>query len=116
MASIKEELIGFCRYYKGEKECPYKDGDEPYLWEWENKWIEFSLTAYNHNSLQPLGTMIDEYLSCGLRTFNDDDGVPATLKALLFNRYLHHTNYPMKEGVEPFKKFYNKTYKKSPHN
>lgn len=116
MATSKEDLIPFCRYYKGEKECPYKEGDRTFLWDWEKKWIEFTLSAYKDNDSEVLGTMINEYLACGLRTFNDDDGVPATLKALLFNRYLHQTSYPMKEGAEPFKKYYNDIYKKGSHN
>lgn len=116
MATTKKDLIPFCRYYKGEKERPYKEGDKAFFWDWESKWVEFTLTAYKNSEVGILGTMIDEYLSCGLRTFNEDDGVPTTLKALLFNRYLHQTNYPMKEGAELFKKFYNDTYKKGSHN
>ena len=59
--------------------------------------------------------MLNEYIAVGLRTFNDTDDTPATLKALLFNRYLYLKKLPMKEGVESFKDFYDKTYyKKSP--
>ena len=112
----KEDLIPFCRYYKGEKECTYKEGNSVLFRGWEKKWIVFSLSAYSDEQEDLLGTMIDEYVAVGLRKFNQLDGTPVSLKALLFNRYLHHSDLPMKDGVEPLKIFYINTYKKSSHN
>lgn len=110
----KKELLPFCRYYKGEKENPYKEGNEALFWDYEKKWIELTFEAYQGNDSPILGTYINEYVSAGLGQFDMTDTAPATLKALLFNRYLHFTSYSIKEGAEPFKKFYNEQYKKSP--
>ena len=111
----KEDLIKFCRYFKGEAENPWKDCIEALLWEWEKKWVEFTLKVYKGQQKMFLNEMLNEYIAVGLRTFNDTDDTPATLKALLFNRYLHLNKLPMKEGVESFMDFYDKTYyKKSP--
>lgn len=110
----KTDLIPFCRYYKGEKGNPFKTGNSALFWEYEEKWIEFTLEAYKENDSPILGTCINEYVSAGLGQFDMTDKAPATLKALLFNRYLHFTSYSIKEGAEPFKKFYNGQYKKSP--
>ena len=112
----KEDLIPFCRYYKGENECPYKEGNSVLFWGWEKKWIVFSLSAYSDEQEDLLGTMIDEYVAVGLRKFNQLDGTPVSLKALLFNRYLHHSDLPMKDGVETFKIFYINIYQKGSHN
>lgn len=111
----KEELIKFCRYFKGEAENPWKNCIKALFWEWEKKWVEFTLKVYKGQQKMFLDRMLNEYIAVGLRTFNDTDDTPATLKALLFNRYLYLNKLPMKEGVESFKDFYNKTYyKKSP--
>lgn len=111
----KEDLIKFCRYFKDEAENPWKDCIEELLWEWEKKWVEFTLNVYKGEQKMLLNEMLNEYIAVGLRIFNDTDDTPATLKALLFNRYLHLNKLPMKEGVESFKDFYDKTYyKKSP--
>ena len=108
----KNDLTPFCRYYKGEKKNPFKNGDNAVFWVYEMKWIEFTLEACQ-NKDTVLSTYIDEYIAAGLSQFEITDKVPATLKALLFNRYLHFTSYSLKEGAEHFKTFYIKQYKKS---
>ena len=108
----KTDLTSYCRYYKGETKNPFKNGDEAVFWGYEMKWIEFTLESYQ-NKDSVLSTYIDEYLAAGLSQFEIADKAPATLKALLFNRYLHFTSYSLKEGAEPFKKFYTEQYKKS---
>jgi hypothetical protein len=42
--------------------------------------------------------------------FNDGDGVPITLKALLWSRYCHWSGYPTDD--ENFKVFYREEYLK----
>lgn len=112
----KEDLIPFCRYYKGEKECPYKEGNSVFFWGWEEKWVTFSLSAYSDEKKDLLSSMIDEYIAVELRTFSQFDGTPVSLKALLFNRYLHHNSLSMIEGAAAFKKFYIDIYKKGSLN
>lgn len=54
------------------------------------------------------GMQLEEYLRAGLRTFNMYDDTPATLKAVLFNRFMQQA-----EGlarVEDFKRWYDRFY------
>ena len=95
-------LIKLCRYYKGEKESPYSDDTKSLLWFYEQGWV------HSHNDYS-FEDEIMEYLSVGLSDFCDDDGVPLTYKALLFNRYAK-SNYSLESAVEPFKAFYREYY------
>jgi hypothetical protein len=87
-----------CKYYKGEKESPYKAQNKNMLWAYESAWL-------NGDKKYDLG----EYEAYGLKDFMKDDGVPETLKALLFNRY-SKCCYSLADGVPSFKKFYHKYY------
>ncbi len=35
----REELIGYCRYYKGEEECPFTTGIMAWFWDMECKYV-----------------------------------------------------------------------------
>ncbi len=40
----REELIGYCRYYKGEEECPHETGtDNGIFWNIEKMYVENSI-------------------------------------------------------------------------
>lgn len=95
----KEDYLRFCKYYKGESECP-KDVKISF-WEYEKKWIELSMQKDDS-----LGHMLDDYIAYGLREFEQMDNTPITLKSLLFNRYSHW------EGcdIDDFKQWYKKEY------
>lgn len=100
--STEKDLIKFCRYYNGENEPPKDfDADKSTLWKIERYWVENSA-----NKSSSLGDNLDEYLDAGLREFSQFDEIPATLKALLFNRF---TQYNERVDVEAFK-FWYKTY------
>lgn len=95
------DLIKHCRYYKGEDDCPEdisKVGNG-LLWEYEQFWVirdEFrDEKGYNTTG----------YIYYGLKDFNADDGVPITLKALLFNRYCHWCG-GYGNDAEEFKEWY----------
>ena len=100
----KKDLVKFCRYYKGEDDCPFKEQNKSMLWFYERAWI-FDMLRDSDN----LSTSIDEYIRLGLGQFEQFDDIPLSLKALLFNRYAR-TCYSMAEAVEPFKKFYKEYY------
>ena len=104
-----EDLLKHCRYYHGEKKNPYegKDQNKAMLWEYEEIWMH----EYHRDTpaCDFFDEMLDEYDAAGLSDFRADDGVPVTLKALLFNRYAKTAN-SMADAVEPFKKFYEKYY------
>lgn len=104
----KKDFLPFCRYYKGEKENPYKSGNKALFWDYERVWIDLSV-----DKDEMLGNMLDEYIAAGLSEFEMRDGIPAALKALLFNRYGHWLGgYGLIEDAKGFKKFYLNEYKK----
>ncbi|EFC71235.1 hypothetical protein [Prevotella sp. oral taxon 299] len=102
----REKLMELCRYYKGEKENPYKEEqNKACLWSYERAW----LLEFTKPQSRLLMSYLSQYTAVGLTCFSTDDNVPITLKALLFNRYAR-TQYSNYEAVESFKRFYNKYY------
>lgn len=102
----REKLIELCRYYKGEKENPYKgEQNKACIWSYEHAW----LLEFAKPQSRLLMSYLSQYTAVGLTCFSTHDGVPVTLKALLFNRYAR-TQYSDYEAVESFKRFYNKYY------
>lgn len=105
MAASKKDLIQFCRYYKGEKEPP-KDINR--WWGYEKHWVEMSATPKEDNcEYNTLCEYLDNYVSAGLAQYNSSDGVPVTLKALIYDRCKHFGG-----SVESFKQTYENDYKK----
>lgn len=98
-----EELLKFCRYYKGEEDCPFNDQDKAMLWFYERSWVLDIENDRFENSL------ISDYIYVGLSDFATNDSTPLTLKALLFNRFSKGAN-SMVDAVEPFKDMYLKFY------
>lgn len=126
-----------CKYFKGEKENPYmmmlkeaelenpvqtppesmrvyynipddeveKLSNAATCWFYESKWIEFT-----DNKNDMLDLYLDEYASVGLNSFEHLDGIPITLKALLFNRFAKGY-YARIFAVSDFKKWYIENYK-----
>lgn len=97
----KDELIGLCRYYKGEAENPYDDGGSAKFWNYERTWVDMMLAESDL-----LVRCWDAYAAAGLADFERHDGVPALLKALLYNRY----QYWMQGTTSGFKIFYKSRY------
>ncbi len=106
----RNDLISTCRFYNGGLRNPFKfRGDTALLWEYEQAWVNDSIAASKRSDREPLSSMLDEYLAAGLREFSNQDGIPVTLKAYLFNRYAKGSN-SMADAVEPFKAFYLRYY------
>lgn len=103
---MKSKYLQFCRYYKGEKVCPFTD-ERLSFWDLEKSWI----SAYENGQNDFLDECIDEYTSIGLATFEWDDDVPVSLKALLFHRYCKNS-YSMMDAINPFKDWYVNKYRK----
>ena len=87
-------LARYCRYYgvsggsdQNTAACFY-----------EERWVKLG-------GIFPL----DEYMEHDLMRFNEDDGVPITLKAMLFNRY-HSSNGFYPNIAEMFKEWYVRFY------
>lgn len=101
----EQEFIELCRLYKGEVDNPYiGTQNKAAIWDYERAWVIESLRT----KCSLLSEYVGEYIALGLAQFSSCDGVPLSLKALLFNRYAR-THYSMIDAVEPFKDFY-KTY------
>lgn len=98
----KQDLLKFCRYYKGEKESPF-DGTKNMLWQYEQSWITLTL-SHNDDDSNLLSKILEEYILAGLKDFEKFDDTPLTLKAILYNRFEQWN-----EGGY-FKDFYHKYY------
>lgn len=97
---MKNGLINYCRYYKGEKDCPFDD-TRGTLWNYERSWCE--MQAKNDAKIDDL---VLDYNLYGLSGFEPYDGVPISLKALLFNRFASWIS----ADVAEFKRWYNDIY------
>ena len=96
----REEVIAFCRRYKGEVHNP---DPQDSVWRYERFWVEECM-----KDCPDFGMQLEEYLRAGLRTFNMYDDTPVTLKAVLFNRFMQQA-----EGMataEDFKRWYDWFY------
>ena len=93
-------MFEFFRYFKGERENPFKgvEQNKAMLWFYEQC---YSITGDDR-------AQIDEY-RCYVKEFREDDGVPEGYKALLFNRYMK-TAYSVSDEISAFKAFYEKRY------
>ncbi len=112
----KKSLLNHCRYYKGENVSPYEieartdreAQNKNMLWFYEKCWVQAMLQYYE---IGEMTLTLKEYLSdysFKMKDFSEDDGIPTSLKALLFNRYMRDS---MDGNTEPFKEFYLKYYK-----
>ena len=84
-----EELIKCCKYYGGENSNPYdlikpQDNNNSLLWFYDSCWVRFMRTNRTE-----ISRLLEDYEHFGPKDFMCDDGVPQSLKALLFNRYAH---------------------------
>lgn len=103
----KKDLLRFCRYYKGEEECPFKNDHKARLWDYEKVWLKLTLSSYENNDAdKDLASMLDDYVSAGLSSFAQSDDTPATLKAILYNRYCHWSQ----GDVDGFREWYRMRY------
>lgn len=103
----REELIKFCKYYKGEKECPYtndspEDSMKRHFWNYESYWVDSDDKIRSEN--------VGLLRAYGLEDFNANDGTPISLKALLLNRWGHWEGL---YDIEGFKKWYLADYLQS---
>ena len=98
--SKRKQLILDCRIYDGSE-------DPEFPGYYEECWIRF------HDKDEAyLDAVTQEYISAGLKDFSSDDGTPISLKAVLFNRYIHWGNpYNYEEECQGFKNWYISHYR-----
>lgn len=99
----KEALLKYCRYYHGEKECKLKDAQDCALWLYERAWVNAMMSEHD----EVISRYLDEYVERDLTRFSEQDNVPVTLKALLFNRYMSTAEMA---NVDDFKQWYTDKY------
>lgn len=109
MADNVTNLLRYCHYYKGGETCQNQDPNAQMCWACEKYWVMQSNMAYKGENTS-LGDLLDDYIRAGLRQFEEYDNVPATLKAVLFNRYCQNND---RIDIPGFKKFYLEYYHKS---
>lgn len=101
----KKELLAVCRFYDGEKENPFPEGNPYMFWGYERMWVEAK-----GGEISPPDAR-EYYDHLGLKDFSPGDGVPLSLRLLLFSRYLHWMGgYGEDSDREGFKKFYLEEY------
>ena len=76
----REDRLKSCRYYKGEEESPFTDGNKNVLWRYEAFWVSAGDSQVTISEYQAY-VKNDQY-----------PNIPIGLKALLFNR-ISRTSY-----------------------
>ena len=94
-------LLDFCSYYGVDNVSEVGD-DFNMFCNYERVWVT-KLSSWNYSFAE-----LNEYFHYGLEDFNKDDGVPMTLKVILFNRYMH---WSFDGDAEGFKRWYLAHYK-----
>ena len=97
---MDKTLFDYCRYYK--KNNTTTNAYIEMFIICEDVWCNFMKT--NNDSLNE---MLSEYLRVGLADFQQYDGTPITLKAVLYNRFRQYYEH---STIEDFKKFYIEQY------
>ena len=103
---VENELLQYCKYYKGEKRNPYKESQaENGLWFYEMQWVE----AMRRGATKILDIYVKTYRAYGLAQLGESDNTHETYRAMLFNRYAR-TAYDVERAAERFKEYYTKYY------
>ncbi len=106
--SKEDTLLAFCKYFKGEDECPLtpKVGDNSRaLWFVEESWFREALSGGD----APFAREVEEYDSVNAGDGLPDDGRPKTLRARIFNRFAKGS-YSLAEDAKEFVEFYGLWY------
>ena len=101
-----KELIEHCLFYNGEDECPNEveamiGGKQ--IWFYEKRWVEMTLQGESFEQ------EIEEYNAYGMSDFSVDDGIPISLKALLYNRF-YYMSGTLERGGKAFREWYSNYY------
>ena len=96
-----EQLLKYCRYYKGEKECPYESVRLTLIFNQEKKWVEGMM-----NKNYPMSDYLDTYYAYKMEDFEVFDDIPLSLKAYLYMFFLKGNELPLREDFEKFYKLW----------
>lgn len=102
--TLKNPHFKFTQYYKGEIECP-KSCVNSNFWYYEKMWVE------NEDERAEDSPRVIEYKQDVLPLYNEEDSIPLSLKALLYNRYTHWCGgYQLVDDIRGFKEFLQQNY------
>lgn len=101
-AHLADPFLPYCRYYDG---VDVENASDKLYAEYEQVWVRSQIADCDF-----IRGLIDEYVAYGQEFFNMGDGVPISLKALLWNRYNHWGGIPTDR--ESFRNWYRKEYLK----
>lgn len=102
---LLKEWIGYCKYYNGEEVNPFKPSPKFYVWTAEKEWVK-EMGSIEESISDEMRRLLSRYEREGYGAFELLDGIPKTLKAVLFS-LVEKWN----EGVvskETFADFYNR--------
>lgn len=117
---MKQEMLWqYCPHYNGEetdpyeekernrkRNAPYQDPNYKMLWFYERCWCMEMADADSVDAIpHSLAEYTSDYIRAGLETFCQNDEIPLTLKALLFNRYAKCSG-GLSDAIEEFRRFY----------
>lgn len=104
---LNNPLHPFTRYYKGPGTEPGDaENNKRLIWGYEQLWVE------NEEERSEDHPRMLEYVHDVLPLFNEDDCIPNSLKALLYNRYTHWMGgYSLEQDVQEFRKFLYSQYR-----
>lgn len=104
----KAYYIAKCRYYKGDNGNCQKaySGTDAFFCGYEQWWVE----AHNKEQIALLKELVEDYKADGHSQFQKDDGVPVSLKAVLWNCWAKWVSSP--SDREGWREFYLREYLK----
>ncbi len=103
---LTNPLYMHTRFYKGpDTEPDTNENNARLLWDYEKMWVQCE-EMRDENS-----AMVREYIDDVLPLWSEEDGIPLSLKALLYNRYTHWMGgYGLEADVAGFKRFIKRDY------
>ena len=104
---MTEDLLKYCRYYKGEKQLP--DNVHSMFWAIEWRWVNGK--KQNPKLKDSDWYVMKDYINDGFENFSKDDGVPMLIKALLYEWFQKLVGFKREAAIKSFPKFYNDEYK-----
>lgn len=98
------EKFSHCRFFDGGSVCPYGAHPDRELWGYERFWVETPDEEFED--------AVSSYRQFGLTDFSVSDGVPETLKAFLWSRFIHWGGIGVAQTPSPeaFKHWYLSSY------
>lgn len=91
----KQDLLKYCRFYNGNLETSRTSGN---FYIWEKRWVDAEYECRKTREMTGfLADCCDCYRRAGLLDFEATDGIPLSLKAVLYISFLKGEGYDINE-------------------